>query len=80
MYARMLTASITVATLVSQIVASGVIVPLYIYPASAPGCAAWSPLISAYVLILTLRYPADAPHFLTRAAYPVTRLPRSTSL
>ena len=32
----------------SSAVATGVIFPLYIYPASAPTCNAWAPLISSY--------------------------------
>ncbi len=31
----------------STAVATGVIVPLYIFPGSAPSCTAWAPLISA---------------------------------
>lgn len=36
-------------TLASPALASGIMVPLYLYPANAPACTAWKPLITAYV-------------------------------
>ncbi|KAF7790890.1 hypothetical protein EIP86_001848 [Pleurotus ostreatoroseus] len=36
-----------VAFCATSVLATGVIVPLYIYPASAPSCDAWSPLFTA---------------------------------